>query len=170
MNAQLETLLHLLEHPQKWKVSKEPIVLAGMERPQVFFASNTEELTAVLAELSEIKSKNVAVLGFNPTGFMAAFQLRQSGYKVSLLFSGFESPEIIVPARTQGVADFFAENRLVFWPHAAKALRGSQVHCQSGYCSFICEGRFIEESEAVGRILTDGGNVYADIVLIADSL
>ena len=167
MKTQLENLLYLLDHPQKWKASDDSIVLVGMERPQVFFAPNPEALKDVLAALSEIKSKNVAVLGFNPTGFMAAFQLKQSGYRVSLLFSGVESPEVITSAKTTGVADFFAKSGLVFWPHPAKALRGSQIHCQSGYCSFVCEGRFIEESDAVGRVLTDGGNVYADIVLIA---
>ena len=65
------------------------------------------------------------------------------------------------------VAAFFERHGIAFRPHAAKALRGSQVHCQSGYCPYVCEGRFIEESAEVGRIVTDAGNVFADIVILA---
>lgn len=156
------------DNPTQWTdpAPQEPI--PGLERPQVVLVSNRVDLAGSLAPIIAAKIRNVAVVGVNPTGFAAAFLLAKHGCKVSLLPSGKETADVRDSLQKTAVGVFFDQQGIRIHSNAAKQLRGSQVHCQSGYCGFVCEGRFIRESEEVGCIVTEGGPIYADSVIIAE--
>lgn len=165
----LNDVAALFGHPLQWTSSRVREALPGLERPQVFSLINLAGLPDILSSLAAAKIGKVAVLGINPTAFSAALALRQQNCKVTLLPSGCESDAIQSVLSRPDIAAFFAQHQITLHPHTAKQLRGSQVHCQSGYCGFICEGRFIEESKEVGCVLTTGGTIYIDAVIVATS-
>ncbi len=167
MDEYLLEAIRLFGNPQPWADCLQLHDLPGMERKNVFQLSPAEALDAVVPGPLVGKTRNVAVIGINPTGIAAAFRLKQLGRSVTLLPAGVESAAVRAMQGKNEVTVFFERHGIAFQPHAAKSLRGSQVHCQSGYCPYVCEGRFIEESAEVGRIVTDAGNVYADIVILA---
>ncbi len=155
----------LFDHPAQWTSARVLEPLPGLDRPQVFSLSDLAELPEILASLAAAQIGSVAVIGINPTAFLTAAALRHQNCKVTLLPSGRESDAIRSVLSKTAIADFFSLRGITFHLHTAKQLRGSQVHCQSGYCGFVCEGRFIEESKEVGCVLTAGGAVYADAVI-----
>ena len=109
----------------------------------------------------------MGIVGINPTGIALAFQLQHIGHGVTLLPSGCESSTVRDRLGNPEVPAFFERQGIVFKPHVVKALRGEQIHCQSGYCAFVCEGRFIEEGNIVECIVTDAGNVFVDLVILS---
>lgn len=167
MDKYLLEASRLFGNPQLWADFRQPHDLPGSERGNVFQLFPAESLDDVVPGPLVAKTRNVAVIGINPVGIAAAFQLKQRGRSVTLLPSGFESAAVRELQGKPEISAFFEGRGITFRPHAAKSLRGSQVHCQSGYCPYVCEGRFIEESAEVGRIVTDAGNVFADIVILA---
>lgn len=165
----LANALALFGNPAQWTRSSAEERLPGLDRPQVFQVSAPAELTEVLASIEEARIRKVAIVGLNPTAFMAAFELTRQKHEVTLLPSGREVPAVQALLPQPEVAAFFDRHGISFRLDAAKRLRGSQVHCQSGYCGFVCEGRFIEESEEVGCVLTESGPIFADAVIVAES-
>ena len=140
-----------------------------MERPNAFRVTPPATLERVVPAELMVKNRNVAVIGIHPLGIAAAFYMKFQGCRVTLLPSGAETVEVRKRIGAPEVSEFFSTQGITLRPQAAKKLRGSQVHCQSGYCGFVCEGRFIEESAEVGCVMTEGDTVYADLVILVDA-
>ena len=155
----------LFGNPQFWTDGSVQAVIPGMDKENTLYVSNLKD---VLFETMIFQGHQIAVMGLNPIGIALAYQLQNNGHNVTLLPSGIESPEVRNRLLGPDVQAFFKRNEITLVPHSAKALRGAQIHCQSGYCSFVCEGRFIEEGTAVEHIETEAGNVFVDSVIIAD--
>ena len=169
MNKVFEEALVLFGKPLQWIDPSLCKALSGMERPNAFRVTPPATLEEVVpAELME-KTRNAAVIGIHPLGIATAFQIKEKGCCVTLLPSGCETGAVKNFLGTPEISAFFAKHGIALRPQAAKQLRGSQVHCQSGYCGFVCEGRFIEESAEVGRVITEGETVYAEIVVLVDA-
>lgn len=166
MKQAIEEAIRLFGGPDCWTAAVATD-LPGAERPQVFVAAAAATGAELAAMAHERRICNIAVIGVNPVGLSVAFTLRQQGRRVTLLPDGGETAAVAAVLAQPATAEFFGRHGIVLHPGKATALRGSQVHCQSGYCGFICEGRFIEESEEVGRVLTADGTVYADMVVLA---
>ena len=157
----------LFGNPQSWTDSVRQIIIQGMGRENIFHVSQAERLYDLVPDALIRDIRKIGVIGINPTGIDLAFQLQHLGRRVTFLPSGFESSTVQARLGTPEVSAFFERHGIDFRPHAAKALRGEQIHCQSGYCPFVCEGRFIEEGNRVERIVTGAGNVFVDLVILA---
>ena len=155
----------LFGNPPFWTDGSVQAMIPGMDKENTFYVSSLNE---VLSETMIFQNHHVAVLGLNPIGIALAYQLQNASHSVTLLPSGFESTEVQNRLLSSEIQEFFKRHEITLIPHSAKALRGEQIHCQSGYCSFVCEGRFIEEGTAVEHIVTESGNVFVDSVVIAD--
>ena len=159
----------LFGNPQLWTDPMRHNTIRGMEKENTFHVSQTEGLDDVVPGTLIREIRNVGVVGINPKGIALAFQLQHLGHSVTLLPSGFESSTVGARLENLEVFAFFERYGIAFRPYVVKALRGEQIHCQSGYCSFVCEGRFIEEGNIVERIVTDAGNFFVDLVILAVS-
>ena len=166
-NYLLEEASILFGNPHLWTDPLRHNTISGMERENTFHVSQAERLDDVVPGALIREIRNIGVVGINPTGIALAFQLQNLGHRVTLLPSGFESSTVRARLGNLEVSTFFERHDIAFKPHVAKALRGEQIHCQSGYCPFICEGRFIEEGTSVERIVTDEGNFFVDMVILA---
>ena len=169
MNKEIEDALVLFSKPLQWIDPLLSRKVTGMERPNAFRITPPAALEDVVPAELMVKNCNVAVIGIHPMGIAAAFHLKHQGCRVTLLPSGVETAEVRKRAGDQQVASFFATQGITLRTQAAKKLGGSQIHCQSGYCGFVCEGRFIKESAEVGCVMTDGDTVYADLVILVDA-
>ena len=167
MEKYLLEAIALFRNPQLWTDSARHNIIQGMGRENIFHVSQAVSLYDLVPGALIQTIRKVGVIGINPTGIVLAFQLQHLGRKVVFLPSGFESSTVQARLGTPEVSAFFERHGIDFRPHAAKALRGEQIHCQSGYCPFVCEGRFIEEGNRVERIVTGAGNVFVDLVILA---
>ena len=169
MKKSTEDAIALFFNPSQWI---DPLLrreVPGTERPNVFRITAPATLESVVPPDLMVKNRKVAVIGIHPMGIAAAFHINSQGCRVTLLPSGVETAEVRKRTGDEEVVSFFATQGIILRTQAAKKLRGSQIHCQSGYCGFVCEGRFIEESEEVGCIITEGDTVYADLVILVDA-
>ena len=169
MKKSTEDALALFSNPSQWI---DPLLrreIPGMERPNVFRITAPATLESVVPSDLMVKNRKVAVIGIHPKAIAAAFHIMCQGCRVTLLPSGVETDEVRKRTGDQEVVSFFAMKGITLRAQAAKKLRGSQIHCQSGYCGFVCEGRFIEESAEVGCVMTEGDTVYADLVILVDA-
>ena len=157
----------LFGNPHLWTDPLRHNTIPGMERENTFHVSQAERLDDVVPGTLIRALRNTGVVGINPTGIALAFQLQHLGHRLTLLPSGFESAMVRARLGDPEVSAFFERHGIAFMPHVAKALRGEQIHCQSGYCPFICEGRFIEEGDIVESIVTDVGNIFVNLVILA---
>lgn len=169
MKKLVEDAFVLFGTPLQWMDSSLHIDISGMERPNTFRVTPPATLEEVVPAELLAKTRNAAVIGIHPLGIATAFHIKEQGCRVTLLPSGCESAAVKKLLGAPEVSAFFATHGVTLRPQAAKQLRGSQVHCQSGYCGFICEGRFLEESAEVGRVMTEGETVYAEIVVLVDA-
>jgi len=153
-------------NPAQWSTQSNKDSLPGANRPHVFQLANCAGIEGIATLLENAKIRNIAVIGINPIAISAGLILEQRNFKVSLIASGAETTSVQAAMQNDTVASLFKRYGITFYPRTAKSLKGSQVHCQSGYCGFVCEGRFIKESEEVGCVVTDGGPIFADAVII----
>ena len=165
----IKELLELFGKPTQWSTGLSQKPLPGSDRPHVFYLDSMQGLEAILIALESAQICNVAIIGINPTTLSAGLVLKQRNFKVMLLASGLETALVQTALQTDAVLRSLERHGLIYHPSPARSLQGSQVHCQSGYCGFVCEGRFIKESEEVGCVVTEGGNVYVDAVIIAET-
>ena len=169
MDIAVNEICNLFGNPSQWSTGQRKMPLPGSDRPHVFHLSHCSELSSITTALEAAKIHSVAIIGINPIAFLVGLALKKFQFKISLVASGLESSFVIAHLQTDAVTSFFERHGIILHPHAAKSLRGSQVHCQSGYCGFVCEGRFIKESDEVGCIITERGNVYADAAIIVET-
>jgi hypothetical protein len=169
LDIALGKICNLFGNPSHWSTGQRKTSLPGSGRPHVFHIFQSTELANITTALEVAKIRSVVIIGINPIAFSIGFALKQLQFKVSLVASGQETPNVIERLHTSEVASFLECHGIIVHPCPAKSLRGSQVHCQSGYCGFVCEGRFIKESDEVGCIVTERGNVYADAVIIVEA-
>ncbi len=169
MDIAFKELLNLFGNPSQWSTGLSQKPLPGSNRPHVFYLDGVQGLKAILVMLESARIRNVAIIGINPTALSAGLALKQRDFKVTLLSSGLETTFVQTALQTDNVIRSLKRHGILYYPYFATSLRGSQVHCQSGYCGFICEGRFIKESEEVGCVVTVNGNVYVDAVIIAET-
>ena len=167
MDAVVNDLIDLFGAPTQWSSGLPEKSLPGKDRPHVFCLNGMSEFAATLFALDSAQIRNVALIGINPTSLSVALSLQQRSFKVSLLPSGRETALVQAALQTEEALSALKRNGITYHPFPATSLQGSQIHCQSGYCGFICEGRFIKESEEVGCVVTESGNVYVDAVIIA---
>ena len=169
LDISIDKLCNLFGNPSQWLISPRQTPLPGSDRPHVFHIFQSTELASIKTALEVAKIGSVAIIGITPIAVSVGLELKRLQFKVSLIASGFETALVNEKIRSADVAAFFQHQGIILHPHPAKSLRGSQVHCQSGYCGFVCEGRFIKESDEVGCIITERGNVYADAAIIVET-
>ena len=170
MKQMISEFCDAFENPSKWTLgSGDKNPLPGSDRPNVFHLDDPSGLDEISSLLEHAHIRSIAVIGITPFAFSAGLTLQQRSFKVTLVASGSETALVQTNLQKNTVVSFFNRCGISCHPHTALSLKGSQVHCQSGYCGFICEGRFIKESEAVGWVVTNGGNIYADAVIIIES-
>jgi hypothetical protein len=164
----MDEAVRLFDQPSRWTDSPIEHVISGTERNNVFYISGIVSLERTVFPLLLQGKKEAAVLGVNPTGLATAFLMQRHGFHVTLIPAGNEADFVKNRFGRSAIRDFFAAHHIEFWPHTAIAIKGEQIHCQSGYCSFVCKGRFIQEGEDAERILTEQGYVLANAVVLAD--
>lgn len=164
----MDEAIRLFDQPLQWTDSPMEQVILGTDRKNVFRVSETVSLENIVFQLSAQRNNDVAVLGVNPTGFAAALLMQNQGFRVTLMPAGNETDFVKDMFGRSAIRDFFTAHHIEFWPHAAITIKGVQVHCQSGYCSFVCKGRFIQEGEDVERVLTEKGSICVEAVVLAD--
>jgi len=169
MDIAVNEIINQFGNPSQWSTGLSQKPLPGSDRPHVFHLAGMQGLNTIWGTLESARISNVAIIGITPTTLSAGLALKQRNFKVMLLASGLETALVQIALQTDNVSRSLKRHGLIYHPHPATSLRGSQVHCQSGYCGFICEGRFIKESEEVGCVVTEGGNVYVDAVIIAET-
>ena len=167
LNQMIDEFCDAFENPAQWTVgSYNNAHLQGSDRPNVFHLDSLSGLDEIASQLEKAQIRNIVLIGITPVAFSAGMTLQQRNFNVALIASGLETASVQTSLQKNTVASFFDRSGITFHPRIATLLKGSQVHCQSGYCGFVCEGRFITESAAVGCIVTAGGNIYADAVII----
>ena len=166
MNEELQLACAIFEHPERWTNPTVKYSVAGAERSNIIRVRCVNKLDEMASDAVIGRIRHVAVVGINPQAIGLALLLRERGRQVVLMPSGHETTVVKAKLRNAAVEAFFRQRGITCRTCPPLAFRGAQIHCQSGYCPYICEGRFIEESEAVGRILTDEGTVYADMVFL----
>ncbi len=169
LDIAIDKICNLFGNPPQWMIGPRQTPLPGSDRPHVFHIFQSTELASITTALEVAKIGSVAIIGITPIAVSVGLALKRLQFKVSLIASGLESSFVMEQLQTNAVASFFEYHGIIVHPYPAKSIRGSQVHCQSGYCGFVCEGRFIKESDEVGCIITGRGNVYADAAIIVEA-
>ncbi len=169
MEQALVDICDAFGNPAQWSTQPNKDSFPGANRPHVFQLAKGSGIEEIVTLLENARIRTIAVIGINPTAISAGLILKQRNFKVTLIASGAETASVQAAMQNSTVTSFFERYGITFQPRTAKSLKGSQVHCQSGYCGFVCEGRFIKESEEVGCVVTDGGPIYADAVIIVES-
>jgi hypothetical protein len=159
----------LLGNPPQWLSGSRKDTLPGTERSNVFQLSEHTGVANIIELLESAQIRSVAIIGINPAAFSAGLTLNRRQFNVSLIASGLEVASVRDGLYQSAVSSFFERNGITLHPYPAKSLKGSQIHCQSGYCGFVCEGRFIEEGDAIGCVMTENGNVYVGAAVIANT-
>lgn len=168
LNQMIDEFCDAFENPAQWTIgSQSP--LPGSDRPNVFQLDSLTGLNEIASLLEKAQIRNIVLIGITPVACSAGLTLQQRNFKVALIASGLETALVQTNLKKNAAASFFSRYGITCHPLTAISLKGSQVHCQSGYCGFVCEGRFIKESDAVGCVVTRGGNIYADAVIIVES-
>ena len=157
---------NLFNNPPQWSNGRCKTPLPGSDRHHVYHLCECTDPDNIAATLEAAKIHSIALIGISPAAWSVGLALKHRQFKVTLIASGSETAYVKNRLQAGDVGAFFQHHGIILHPNAAKSLQGSQIHCQSGYCGFVCEGRFIKESEEVGCVITESGNVYADAVMI----
>lgn len=163
---ELERLLQTLGNPIEMINLEFFADLVGSDRPNVFHITDTGDLAPIIERLKAARISTAIVAGIGQSGILACARLKQAGFRVTLIPGGGEPPELLEKLQQEQIRTMFNEQGFELFPHPPTAIRGSEVHCQSGYCGFVCKGRFIEESQEAGCVQTRKGKIYADSVFL----